>query len=430
MQINVEEVSSLTRKMTIVVPQAQVAEALDVAYRKLNNEVSLKGFRKGKVPRKVLEQNYGAQVQHEVADKLIQETYFDALEKSKIDAVVHPDIRKHDFSEDGGFTYEAEVDVRPSFELADYKGVEVELPELVVSDEEIDAELDSMRRGIAPLRGVEDRAIVEGDLAIVDFQGFHNGNAMKQVAGENYSIDVGAGQYGKEFEEKLVGLRKGDNASQEITFPEGFSNPILAGKKVEFQIHVKEVKERVLPELNDEFAKEVGDEFKTLDDLKAHIRARKLKAKEEARRGDLTDRVMKALIEKHDFEVPPRLVAYEVNAMIKELEDNLQQQGMSLASAGLNRDKLVEQYTSAAEARVKGDFILKKVAEKEELKLENEDIDRGFARIGEQYQMPVSEVKRYFASRDDLLPFMAELLNEKIVTFLIDAATIKTVPAA
>ncbi|MFA7383108.1 MAG: trigger factor [Desulfurivibrionaceae bacterium] len=429
MQINVEDVSPLTRKMTITLPEAQVSQELESAYKKLNSEVFLKGFRKGKVPRQVLEKNYRPKVEYEVAEKLIQGTYFDALEKSKIDAVVHPDIREQRFVEDGTFVYTAEVDVRPQFELAEYKGLEIEQTALEVTDEEISRELEALRKQMAPLQSVEDRAIEKGHLAVVDFQGYHEGNPIKQVVGENYSVEVGEGQYGNEFEEKLLGLKKGEEAFQEIDFPANFANPILAGKKVEFKINVKDVKERLLPALDDEFAKEVGEEFADLEALKSHIREKKLQAKKDAQRGDLTDKLMKALIESHDFEIPPRLVAYEIEAMIKELESNLERQGVTLEAAGLNRDALVEQYKLAAQARVKGDFLLKKVAEKEGLKLENEDIDKGFKRISEQYNMPVSEVKKYFSSRDDLLPFMAELLNEKILSFLLDAAKMKIVSA-
>jgi len=430
MQINVEDVSPLTRKMTITLPEAQVAQELESAYKKLNSEVSLKGFRKGKVPRQVLEKNYRPKIEYDLAEKLIQDTYFDALEKSKIDAVVHPDIREQKFAENGTFVYTAEVDVRPQFELAEYKGLEIEQAALEVTDEEISQELEVLRKQMAPLQSVEDRAIDKGHLAVIDFQGYHNGNPIKQVVGENYSVDVGSGQNGNEFEEKLLGLKKGEETSQEIDFPANFANPILAGKKVEFKLNVKDVKERLLPALDDEFAKEVGENFASLEALKAHILENKLQAKKDAQRGDLTDKLMRVLIEKHDFEIPPRLVAYEIEAMIKELESNLERQGMTLEAAGFNRDALIEQYKLAAQARVKGDFLLKKVAEKEGLKLENEDIDKGFKRISEQYNMPVSEVKKYFSSRDDLLPFMAELLNEKILSFLLDAAKMKIVSAA
>ncbi|MEW6593416.1 MAG: trigger factor [Thermodesulfobacteriota bacterium] len=429
MQVNVEDLSALTKRMSITLPQDYVAKALEAAYDKLKHEVNLKGFRKGKVPRQVLEKNYGPKVEYDVADRMIQDTYFDALEKVNLDAVAHPEIRDYKYEADGSFAYQAEVDVRPQFELGEYRGLEVEQPEVAVSDAEVDQELEALRRQMAPLKSVEDRGIAEGDIAIIDFAGFHDGAAMKEVRGENYSVDVGSGRNGKEFEEKLVGLRKGEEAVQEVEFPAGFSNPVLAGKKVEFRITVKDVKERVLPALDDDFAKEVGEEFKGLDDLRQQIRERRTKKKEEAQRGDLTDRLMANLLEKHPFEVPPRLVAYEIEGLIKELENNLDRQGMTLESAGLTKEKLVEQYREAAEKRVRGDFLLKKIAEKEGIKLENEDIEKGFQRIADQYNMPMDEVKKFFQSRNELLPFMSELLSEKILSFLVEHASVKRVAA-
>ncbi|MFZ5763668.1 MAG: trigger factor [Thermodesulfobacteriota bacterium] len=426
MQVSVEDVSALTKRMNIVLSQDYVAKAIEAAYDRLKGEVNLKGFRKGKVPRQVLEKNYGAKVEYDVADKMIQETYFDALEQVNLDAVAHPEIRDYKYESDGSFAYQAEVDVRPQFELGEYKGLAIEMSSIGVTDEEIDKELEMLRSQMAPLKGVEGRGIAEGDIAIIDFAGFHDGEAMKQVKGENYSVDVGSGRNGKEFEEKLIGLNKGQEATQEVEFPAGFSNPVLAGKKVEFRISVKDVKERVLPALDDDFAKEVGEEFKSLAELREKIRERRTRQKEDARRGDLTDRLMAKLLENHPFEVPPRLVAFEIEALIKELENNLDRQGMTLESAGLTKEKLVAQYKEAAEKRVRGDFLLKKIAEKEEIKLENEDIEKGFQRIADQYNMPMGEVKKFFQSRNELLPFMSELLSEKILSFLIEHASVTT----
>jgi trigger factor len=429
MQVSVEDVSSLTKKMTITLPQDYVSQRLEDAYKKLASEVSLKGFRKGKIPRKVLEKNYGPKVEYDVAEKMIQDTYFDALEKSSLDAVVHPEVKEQKFAEDGSFIYQAEIDIKPQYELQEYKGIEIEQPEIVVSDKEVEAELQRLRRQMAPLRNVEERGIQKEDMAIIDFQGYHNETPMKQVKGENFAVEVGSGNYGMEFEEKLVGLKKGEDASLEVDFPEGFNNPVLAGKKVEFKIKVKEVKERSLPDLDDEFAQEVGKEFKTLDDLKNQIRQNIQKVKEGSQESDMGDQLMKKLLDLHEFDIPRRLVAYEIDSLIKELEGNLQRQGMTLESAGMNREALAEQYQQSAESRVRGDFILKKAGEKEGIKLEKEDIERGFQRVARQYNMQVDEVKKYFQHRDYLLPFMNELLSEKILRFLVSQAKIVRVPA-
>lgn len=429
MQVTVEDVSSLTKRLQIVLPGEEVNKKIEDTYRKLASSVSLKGFRKGKVPRKVLEKSYGESVKQEVGEDLIKETYFDALGQTKIDVVVHPEITSREFGDDGSFKYTAEVDVRPEFELGQITGLEIEQPEIVVTDDEVNAEIEKLRMQMAPLRSVDDRPVQENDMAIIDFQGYHEGNLMEQVAGKDYSVEVGSGRNGREFEEQLVGVKKGEETSREIEFPADFANPVLAGKNVEFKITVKDVKERVLAELNDEFAKDVDAKHENLDALKEDIRNEKMTAKKNDQVGSFNDKLMTKLLEGHDFEVPKRLVGYEVGQLIEEMETRLLNQGMSLEAAGINREKLTEEYQGIAEKRVRGDFILKKIAEKEEIKVTDEDVEEGFKRISERYQMPLEEVKKFFVKRDDLLPYMSELLNEKILKFLSDAAVIKTVAA-
>ncbi|MBU0673541.1 MAG: trigger factor [Proteobacteria bacterium] len=429
MQVTVEDVSALTKRLNIIVPEQGVRKQLDKAFNKLASDVSIKGFRKGKVPRKVLEKSYGEQVHREVGDKLVQETYFDALSESKLDAVAHPEIVTHSYEDDGSFKYVAEIAVRPEFELGTYKGLEIELDELAVSDEELDSVLGNMRRAMAPLRSIEDRTVQKEDLVVIDFQGFHDGKPMPQVKAENYSVDIGTGRFGEEFENTIIGLNKDEETEREIDFPENFANPVLADKKILFKIKVKDIKERVLPELDDEFAKDAGNDYSSLNDLKEGLRKKLLDEKEEARAGDMADKLMLKLLAQHDFEVPDRLVAFEINALIKEMEDRLTNQGLTLETAGLNRDDLIEQHKEMAARRVKGDFILKRIAEEEEIKLIDEDVEKGFARISRHYQMPITEVKKYFSNRDDLLPFMNELLSEKIIHFLRDNAVITKVPA-
>jgi len=423
MDVVVEDVSALTKKITITLPKEGVQKKLEKAYGKLQRETKMKGFRRGKVPRKVIIRHYQGQVEAEVGEKLVQDSYFDAIEQEKVDPVVHPDIADPKFNEDGTFTYVANIDVRPEFELGEYKGIEVEKSSGEISEAAVEIEIEELRRDMAPLRSVKGRGIENGDVIVVDFEGFHNGKAMKEVKNENYSVDVGAGKLSPEFEEKLVGMKQGEDANHEVDFPAEYVNPVLAGKKVEFRVQVKEVKERVLPELNDEFAKDVDEKHTSLDGLRNVIRERLQKEKDEQAEGDLTDRIMLKLLEGHEFEVPERLVRFEVEEMIKNTEKSLEQQGLNLESAGINRDELAERSKETAEKRVRGDFILKKIADAEDIKVNDEDLDRAFKRIGDQYNMPIAQVKEFFQSRDDLLPFMNEILNEKILTFLRDNTT-------
>ena len=429
MQITVNEVGGLTRKLKIVLPKEEVNKELDAGFQKVKKNANIKGFRRGKVPRHILEKTYGQQVKAEVAEKLVQATYFDAIEKEKLDVVAHPEIKAPVFEDDGSFSYEAEVDTRPQFELNEYKGLEIEKQEISVTDEEIDSEVERLRKEIAPLRNIEDRAAQMSDIAIVDFDGFHDGEQMKEVHGENVNVDIGTGHHGQEFENGLVGMKKGEESSVEVNFTADSPNPMMAGKKIEFKINVKDIKERVLPDLDDEFAKDVEAEFDTLAALLDNVREKILAEKEQARSGDLLDKIMQKLVEANEFEVPSRLVQYEINEYIKQTEETLKRGGLTLESAGVNRAEAEERYRDTAVKRVRGDFILKKIAEKEDIKVLDEDMNNGFARIAKQYNMTVSEVQGYFKSRDDMLPFIGELLNEKILNFLSEESTFIEVAA-
>ncbi|WP_297954840.1 trigger factor [uncultured Desulfobulbus sp.] len=432
MEIAVENLSDLTRKLTITLPKETVGPALDKAYAKINKEVKLKGFRRGKIPQSVLEKNFRDQIQAEVGEKLVQETYFEAVEKEGLEPVVHPEIAEHRFPEDGTFVYVALVDIKPQIELKEYKGLEVEKPVLTVGEEEVDKELTLLQRHQAALKTAEEgHVIAMDDVAVVDFQGFHNGKAMKEVRNENYSVDIGMNRLGKDFEEKLIGMKKGDKALYEVDFPADYPNPLLAGKKVEFKVDVKDVKVRVKPELDDEFAKDIKPELTSLQALRDDIRARLQKAKDDALQGDLDDRIMHKLIELNPFEVPQRLVNYEIQEMLKQTEENLKRSGLSFESAGINLEELVEKNRDVAAKRVKGDFLLKKIAEVEEIKIADEDIQRGYQRIADQYRMTLDEVKKYFQRREEILPFMNELHNEKVLNFLREQARFTSVaPAA
>jgi len=422
MDVAVEDVSALTKKITITLPADDVQKRMNKAYGKLQRETKLKGFRRGKVPRKVIIKHYKGQVEAEVGEQLVQDSYFDAVEKEKVDPVVHPEIEAPVFNKDGSFTFVAKVDIRPEFELADYKGIEVEKDSSPISDAAVEIELEVLRREMAPLRSVGDRAVEEGDVIIVDFEGFQNGKAMKEVKNDNYSIDVGSGKLSPEFEEKLVGMKMGEDASHEVDFPAHYNNPVLAGKTIEFKVQVKDVKERILAELNDEFAKDVDEKYASYSELFEDFRNTLSNEKNSRTEGEVTDQMMQKLLDTHEFDVPERLIRFEVEEMIRNTEKNLEQQGMNLESAGLNRDELAKQSRETAEKRVRGDFILKKIGETEEIKVNDEDMERAFKRVGDQYNMSVAKVKEYFGSRDDLLPFMNEILNEKILTFLRENA--------
>ncbi|MCI5157809.1 MAG: trigger factor [Candidatus Electrothrix sp. AUS1_2] len=424
MDVAIEEVSELARKVTITLPAEDVAKELEKKYNELRKEVNLKGFRRGKVPMSILKKSFKSRVEPEVAEKLVQDTYFDAVEEKKLNVIVHPEIQETAFADDGTFTYVAMVEVKPEFELSEYKGLEIAKPSTEVTDAEVDKKIEELRRSKAVLRSADDdHAVAMDDIVTIDFQGFHNEKALKEVRNENFSVDMGTGYLGEDFEERLLGTKKGESVLYENEFPADFPNPVMAGKTIEFKVDIKGIKERIKPELDDEFAKDIDEKHATLADLRDAIAAALKEAKESALEGDLNDRIMQKLLELNSELPPPqRTVAYEIQEMIKQTEENLKRAGQTLESAGISKEKLVEHHREAAEKRVRGDFILKKVAELEELTLTEEDMEQGYGRIAEQYNMTVENVKGYFKRREEIMPFMAELLNEKLLNFLRNAA--------
>jgi trigger factor len=425
MDVAVEEVSELARKVTVTLPVEAVRKELSEGYEKLRKDVSLKGFRKGKVPQAVLEKRFKGNVQPEVAEKLVQATYFDAVEKEGLNVIVHPQIQTTDFLDDGTFVYVALVEVKPEFELKEYKGLEVEKPISEVTDAEVVEKIEALRRSKAVLRSAEeDHGVAMDDVVTIDFQGFHNDKVLKEVRNENFSVDMGTGYLGEDFEERLVGVKKGESLLYEAEFPADFQNPVMAGKNIEFKVDVKDIKERVKPALDDEFAKDIDEKHENLDDLRAIILSDLQQEKNAALDGDLNDRIMQKLLELNQFPVPERTVAFEIQEMIKKTEETLKQAGQTLESAGISREKMAEHNREVAEKQVRGDFVLKKIAELEDITLSDENIEQGYARVAEQYNMSLEEVKSYFKRREEVMPFVAELLNEKILKFLRDAANI------
>ena len=425
MDVAIEEVSELARKVTVTLPAEDVRKELDKKYNELKKEVTLKGFRRGKAPMSILKKSFKDRVEPEVAEKLVQDTYFDAVEEKKINVIVHPEIQETAFADDGTFTYVAMVEVKPEFELQEYKGLEIEKPDCDVTDTEVEKKIAELQRSKAVLRSAEDdHAIVMDDMVTIDFQGFHNEKPLKEVRNENFSVDMGTGYLGEDFEERLLGVKKGESILYESDFPVDFQNPVMAGKTIEFKVDVKDIKERIKPELDDEFAKDIDEKYETFADLRAAISSELKEEKESALEGDLNDRIMQKLLEMNEFPIPQRTVAFEIQEMIRQTEENLKRAGQTLESAGIKREQLVEHNREAAEKRVRGGFLLKKSCRVEEITLTDEDLEQGYSRIADEYNMTVENVKGYFKKREELMPFMAELLNEKILNFLRNEANL------
>lgn len=347
MSVQVENLEKNMAKLTIEVAAEKVEDAIQAAYMKEKGKISVPGFRKGKVPRKMIEKMYGAGVFYEdAANTLIQENYAQAVEESGVDVVSRPTIEVVQIEAGKPFIFTAEVAVRPEVKLGKYKGVQVTKIDTTVSDEEVAAELEKERQKNSRTVTVTDRPIAEGDTAVIDFEGFVDGVAFEGGKGENYDLTIGSNTFIPGFEDQLVGAEIGKELDVNVTFPEEYGAKELAGKAAVFKCKVNGIKVKELPAVDDEFAQEVS-EFDTLDEYKADIKAKLLKEKEDEAARAKEDAVIGKIIEGAKMEIPDAMVEYQTRQMLDEFAQRIQSQGISLDQyfqfTGLTEEKYMEE---------------------------------------------------------------------------------------
>ena len=381
MSVQVENLEKNMAKLTIEVAAEKVEDAIQAAYMKEKGKISVPGFRKGKVPRKMIEKMYGAGVFYEdAANTLIQENYAQAVEESGVDVVSRPTIEVVQIEAGKPFIFTAEVAVRPEVKLGKYKGVQVTKIDTTVSDEEVAAELEKERQKNSRTVTVTDRPIAEGDTAVIDFEGF---------------IDT--------FEDQLVGKNAGDEVDVNVTFPEKYQAADLAGKPALFKVKIHEVKAKELPELNDEFAQDVS-EFNTLEeykeDLKKHLEVQK---EDEAKRTK-EDEAIQKIIDKSTMEIPEAMIKTQCENMVNEFAQRLAQSGLSMEQymqfSGLTLDKLEEQVRPEAETRIKSSLVLEQIAKDENIEVSEEEIDAEIEKMAKAYGMEADKLKEYMGDAE------------------------------
>lgn len=359
-------------KLTIEVPAEELEKAIEAAYQKQKSKISVPGFRKGKVPRKMIEKMYGAGIFFEdAANTLIQENYGPAVEESKVDVVSRPTIDVTQIEAGKPFIFTAEVAVRPEVTLGKYLGVQVTKIDTTVTDEEVEAALEKEREKNSRTVTVTDRPVANGDTAVIDFEGFVDGVAFEGGKGENHPLEIGSHSFIDTFEDQLIGHNTGDDVDVNVTFPEQYQAAELAGKPALFKVKIHEIKTKELPELNDEFAQDVS-EFDTLDaykeDLKKHLEVEK---ENDAKRTK-EDEAIKKIIEKSSMDIPEAMIETQCENMINEFAQRIQQSGLSMDQymqfSGMTLDKLKEQVRPEAETRIKSSLVLEQIAKMRRLK--------------------------------------------------------------
>ena len=330
MSVNVETMEKNMAKLTIEVDAAEVEKAIQTAYNKQKSKISVPGFRKGKVPRALVEKMYGVEIFYEDAvNEMIPQAYADAAEESGLEIVSRPEIEVVQIEKGKNFIFTAEVAVKPEVELGEYKGVKVEKKDVEVTDEEVQSEIDRTRDQNSRMVSVEDRAVQDGDITTIDFEGFVDGVAFEGGKGENYPLTIGSHTFIDTFEEQLIGKNIGEETEVNVTFPEEYQAEELKGKAATFKVTVKEIKYKELPELDDDFVQDVS-EFNTVDEYKADVKAKITERKENEAKAAKEDAVIEKIIDSSKMEIPQPMVELQLDNMVQDYARRLQQQGLSI----------------------------------------------------------------------------------------------------
>ncbi|CAM3456681.1 trigger factor [Cytobacillus oceanisediminis] len=408
--------------LTIEVDAEKVNEGLDAAFKKVVKQVNVPGFRKGKMPRGMFEKRFGVEsLYQDAVDYLLPEAYANAIDETGIEPVDRPEIDVEQIEQGKSLIFKATVTVKPEVKLGEYKDLEVQPLDTNVTDEDVNNELTSLQERQAELAVKEEGKAENGDTVVMDFEGFVDGEAFEGGKAENYSLELGSGQFIPGFEEKLLGTAAGESKDVEVTFPEEYHAAELAGKPATFKVTVHEIKTKQLPELDDEFAKDADEEVETLDALKEKIKTRLEESKKHEAEHHVRDTVVEAAAANAEVEIPSAMVDTEVDRMMQEFEQRLQMQGMNLELyfqfSGQDEAALREQMKEEAEKRVRVNLTLEAIAKAENIEVADEEVTEELNKMAEMYNMSVDQIKQALGSLEGL---KADLQIKKAVDFLVE----------
>ena len=423
MSVQVENLEKNMAKLTIEVPAEELEKALEKAYQKQKKNISVPGFRKGKVPRAMVEKMYGPAVFYEDAvNSLVPEEYSKAAEESKLDIVSRPEINVEQIEKGKAFIFTATVAVKPEVTLGEYKGLEVAKADTTVTDEEVEAELKKEQEKNARTINVTDRPVAQGDTAVIDFEGFVDGVAFEGGKGENHSLEIGSHTFIDTFEDQLVGKNVGDEVDVNVTFPEQYQAADLAGKPATFKVKINEIKAKELPELDDEFAKDVS-EFDTLAEYKESLKKDLEKKKQDEAKRTKEDEAIQKIIDKSKMEIPEAMIDTQCETMIEEFAQRIAQSGLSmdqyLQFSGLTVDGLKEQVRPEALTRIQSSLVLEQIAKEENIEVSDADVDAEIEKMAKNYGMEADKLKEYMGEGEKE-SMKRELAITKAVELIMD----------
>ncbi len=420
MKVQVEALDSVTKKIEVLLPEERVSAIRESIYDEIRKNAKIKGFRPGRVPKPIITQYYKEYIEEETRKRVLQDTMWQALKEANVDPILEPVA---DFLEgDKGYTLECEV--LPEIELPQYKGVEIEAEPVVVTDDDVESRIGNMRAFHASFEAKDGEAIAEkGDFVVIKYQGYLNGQPVKQIAAESYPLELGNAMLMPEFENSVVGMKQNEEKDIEVPFPDDYPDKEIAGKKITFKVTMKDIKRKVLPEVNDEFARDMS--YENLEVMKKGVREELIKEKEGFRKRELTNKAMEALLKGVDVPVPKRFLDKRVHGMIEEAQSRYQQQNFSEEEMQSITEKMHADFGKRAEERIKGEIILARIAEKEGFTIEDSEVEARLKTIAQDANKTYNEVKGIYEQYGLIPGVKDQIMEEKAVDFVLENAVVK-----
>ena len=429
MSFKVEQLEEKNMVKLVIEASAEEFEAgLNAAYNKNKNKISVPGFRKGKAPRKMIEQLYGSQIFFEdAANEIIPDAYADAAKESGLDIVSQPKVSIEQLQAGKPFIFAAEVAVRPEVELGEYKGVEVTKADAEVTDADVEEELKKVQDQNSRTVSVEDRAVKDGDMTVIDFEGFIDGEAFEGGKGENYPLTIGSHSFIDTFEEQMIGMNIGEEKELNVTFPEDYHAENLKGKPATFKVTVKEIKEKQLPELDDDFAQDVSD-FDTLAEYKDDLKKKIAERKESEAKAKKESEAIEKVVEAAKMDIPQAMIDTQVNRMLEDFAMRLQQQGLSVEQyfqyTGMTADKIMEEMKPEAVKRIKNSLVLEAVAKAENIEVSEEEFEAELQKMADMYKMEIEKIKEFMQDAE-AKQMKDDIAIQKAVELIVSSAVEK-----
>lgn len=429
MPVKIEDKSSIKKVLSFEIPQADVAKELNAAYNDLKKKADVKGFRKGKVPRKVLENRFSKDVHADVAPRLIQEAFIGAIKDHDLNIVGSPQMDPPELDPEKDYVFDITIEIKPEIDDVEFKGIALKKTKYEVSEGEIESQIHMIQKTMAKKETVkEERPVKDDDFVLIDYEGFLDGQPFDRTPRiENFVMGIGKGNMPKEFSEKLAGVTPVQDLDIEVTYSDSYYDENLKGKTIVYKVTLKEIQEEVLPEINDDLVKGLGN-FETLEDVKVSIRDNLEKGYAQRVKHELSEQIFENLLEKCEFEVPEAMVEGELNGIIMETEQAYAANNMSLEQTGLNKNMMRVQYRDVAEKQARRHLILGKIIEQEKLDLTDEELEKSYEQMAMGMNAPVDSIKNYFKNDPGQLEYYKHTqLEKKAVDIIIEQAAVTEV---